>query len=184
MPDYRRWFVPGGTFFFTVVTAERRPILCSELGRYCLRKAMETIRARRPIEVVAFVLLPDHFHTIWTLPEKDADFPTRLRRIKDEFTSAYLVNGGSEAQRSESRQDKHERGIWQRRYWEHSVRDEDDLKRCVDYIHWNPKKHGYVLNVRDWQWSSFHRYVASSEYTLDWGAEDPAPGYNDPEWGE
>ena len=184
MPDYRRWYVPGGTFFFTVVTADRRPILCDELARHCLRRAIETIRVRRPIEIVAFVLLPDHFRAVWTPPQGDSDYATRLRRIKVEFTGAYLINGGSEAPLSESRQQKHERGVWQRRYWEHTVRDEDDLKRCVDYIHWNPRKHGYVLNVRDWQWSSFHRYVALGEYTRDWGANDPVPGYDDPEWGE
>jgi putative transposase len=184
MPDYRRWFVPGGTFFFTVVTAERRPILCDELARCCLRRAIETIRMRRPIEIVAFALLPEHFHTVWTLPQGDSDYPTRIRRIKNEFTSEFLVNGGKEAPRSSSRQDKHERGVWQRRYWEHTIRDEDDLKRCVDYIHWNPKKHGHVLNVRDWPWCSFHRFVALGEYTLDWGAEDPAPDYHDPEWDE
>jgi putative transposase len=139
---------------------------------------------RRPIEVVAFVLMPDHFHTVWTLPRGDSDYPTRLRRIKEEFTSVYLINGGKEVPRSTSRLDKNERGVWQRRYWEHTVRDENDLKRCVDYIHWNPKKHGYAANIRDWPYSSFHRYVALGEYTLDWGADDPVPNYNDPEWGE
>jgi putative transposase len=128
--------------------------------------------------------MPDHFHTVWTLPRGDSAYPTRLRRIKEEFTQSYLAQGGSEAPISASRDEKGERGIWQRRYWEHTVLDEDDLKRCVDYVHWNPKKHGYVTNVRDWPWSSFHRYVVLGEYTQDWGAQDPAPGYVDPEWGE
>jgi putative transposase len=184
MPDYRRWYVPGGTYFFTVVAERRRPILCVDMARRCLHEAIEKIKAKRPFELVAVVLLPEHLHTVWTLPPADADYPTRLRRIKEEFTRAYLDCGGSESPRSHSKEEKCERGVWQRRYWEHTVHDEDDLKRCVDYVHWNPKKHGYVGNVRDWPWSSFHRYVELGEYTLDWGADDPAPGYDDPEWGE
>jgi putative transposase len=184
MPDYRRWYVPGGTYFLTAVTLGRRPILCDELGRRCLREAIETIRQKRPMEVVAIVLLPDHIHTVWTLPQGDAHYPLRWKRIKEEFTVAYLGRGGTEAATSLSRQRQGERGIWQRRYWEHTVRDEEDLKRCVDYVHWNPKKHNYVTSVGDWQWSSFHRYVDLGEYTADWGAENPVPGYDEPEWGE
>jgi len=184
MPDYRRWYVRGGTFFFTVVVANRRPILCDESARRFLREAIETIRGNRPIGLVAIVLVPDHFHTVWTLPQGDSGYPTRLRRIKEEFTRSYLAAGGTEAPISASRGERCERGVWQRRYWEHTILDEDDLKRCVDYVHWNPKKHGYVTNVRDWPYSSFHRYVALGEYTQEWGAEDPAPGYTDPEWGE
>jgi len=184
MPDYRRWYVPGGTYFFTAVTANRRPILCDTLARKCLHNAIETIRNRHPIELAAIVLLPDHVHTIWTLPQGDAAYPLRWKRIKEEFTLSYLVSGGTEVPPSPSRLRQGERGVWQRRYWEHAVRDEEDLKRCVDYVHWNPKKHGYVSNVCDWHWSSFHRYVELCEYTRDWGAEDPTPGYDDPEWGE
>jgi putative transposase len=184
MPDYRRWHVPGGTYFFTVVTDSRRPILCNEMARKCLHDAIAKVRVKWPIEVVAIVLLPDHIHTVWTLPQGDAGYPMRWKRIKEEFTSAYLSHGGAEVAPNLSRQRQGERGVWQRRYWEHTVRDEEDLKRCVDYVHWNPKKHGYVANVRDWQWFSFHRYVELGEYTPDWGADDPAPGYDEPEWGE
>jgi putative transposase len=184
MPDYRRWYVPGGTYFFTAVTYNRRPILCSALARNGLHKAIDTIRQRHPIELVAVVLLPDHIHTIWTLPQGDAAYPVRWKRIKEEFTLSYLVGGGTEVPPSPSRVRQGERGVWQRRYWEHVVRDEEDLKRCVDYVHWNPKKHGYVSNVCDWHWSSFDRYVELCEYTRDWGAEDPTPGYDYPEWGE
>ena len=184
MPDYRRWYVAGGTYFFTAVTFNRRPILCGEMARKCLHDAVETIRKNRPIELVAIVLLPDHIHTVWTLPQGDAGYPMRWKRIKEEFTLTYLARGGNELPPSLSRQRQGERGVWQRRYWEHAVRDEEDLKRCVDYVHWNPKKHGLVANVRDWPWSSFHRYIELGEYTRDWGAEDPSPGYNDPEWGE
>ncbi|MCD4727009.1 MAG: transposase [Pirellulales bacterium] len=184
MSDCRRWYVPGGTFFFTAVTYGRRPILCDATARKFLREAIETVRQQRPIELVAIVLLPDHVHTIWTLPPDDVAYPLRWKRIKEEFTLAYLAHGGSEGQLTRSRIRQGERGVWQRRYWEHAVRDEDDLDRCVDYIHWNPKKHGLVENIRDWPWSSFSRYVSLGQYTLDWGATDPTPGYNAPEWGE
>jgi putative transposase len=176
--------VPGGTFFFTAVTLGRRPILCEPVARRCLHEAIQSVRTRRPIDVVAIVLLPDHIHTVWTLPQGDTGYPVRWKRIKEEFTVAYLARGGREVVPSPSRQRQGERGIWQRRYWEHTVRDEEDLQRCVDYVHWNPKKHGQVANVRDWPWSSFRRFVESGEYSPDWGADDPAPGYADPEWGE
>ena len=184
MPDYRRWYVAGGTYFFTAVTLGRRPILCEELGRRCLHEAIEKVREDWPFEMVAVVLLPDHLHTVWTLPQGDARYPLRWKRIKEEFTRRYLKAGGRERPPNCSRIAKDERGIWQRRYWEHTVRDEADLKRCVDYVHWNPKKHGHVTNVRDWPWSSFHHFVKSGEYTSDWGAEDPTPGYDEPERGE
>jgi putative transposase len=184
MPDYRRWYVPGGTFFFTLATDHRRRMLNAALARRCLREAIENVRTTWPFELLAIVLLPEHLHTIWSLPPGDARYPIRWKRVKEEFTRRYLNAGGEEIPPSVSRLRHHERGIWQRRYWEHNVRDEDDLKRCVDYIHWNPKKHGHVANIRDWPWSSFHRFVALDEYTLDWGADDPTPGYEDPEWGE
>jgi putative transposase len=184
MPDYRRWYVPGGTYFFTMVTYGRRPILCSDISRKYLHQAIEIIRTKRPFELFAVVLLPDHLHTVWTLPPSDADYPTRIKRIKEEFTRAYLTSGGIELPPTVSRLRQGERGVWQRRYWEHSVRDEEDLKMCVDYVHWNPKKHGHAVNIRDWQWSSFHRYVKSGEDEPGWGAEDPTPGYDEPEWGE
>jgi putative transposase len=184
MPDYRRWFVEGGTYFFTVVSYQRRRFLTDDTPRQYLRNAIKTVQGNFPFEVIAIVLLPDHVHAVWTLPHGDSNFPTRWRRIKEEFTESYLAAGGVELPVSESRRNKGERGIWQRRYWEHTVRDEDDLKRCVDYIHWNPKKHGNVTRVRDWPYSTFHRFVEQGEYEIDWGAADPTPGYSDPEWGE
>jgi putative transposase len=184
MSNYRRNYVPGGTYFFTVVTHLRRRFLTDELARDCLRKAFQEIRAKWPFEIVAFVLLPDHLHTVLTLPSGDSQYPLRWRRIKEEFTRSYLRCGGQELPQSRSRIDRGQRGIWQRRYWEHTCRDEDDLKRSVDYLHWNPKKHGLVKNVVDWPWSSFHRYVRLGEYPSDWGREDPTPGYDSPEWDE
>lgn len=184
MSDYRRYFVTGGTYFFTVVTHERRPLFADEYARRILRESIQTIRSRRPFELVAICLLPDHLHTVWSLPAGDSDYSPRWRRIKEEFTRGWLSSGGTEGQRSESRQSKQERGVWQRRFWEHTVRDEDDLKRCVDYIHWNPRKHSLVDRVRDWRWSSFSRFVAEGEYEIDWGGEDPCKGWTVPEWGE
>jgi putative transposase len=176
--------VPGGTYFFTLVTCARRPILCEDVARRCLHEAIAQIQRQWRFDICAVVLLPDHLHAIWTLPPGDARYSIRWKRIKEEFTRRYLAAGGSEVRPSRSRILHGERGIWQRRFWEHTVRDEEDLKRCVDYAHWNPKKHGYVSNVREWLWSSFDRYVRLGEYTPDWGAEDPVPGYDDPEWGE
>ena len=184
MPNYRRWYVPGGTFFFTVVTHGRRPFLTDDQSRTLLRDAIEKERRKRPFEVVAWVLLPDHLHCVWTLPHGDTNYPLRWGRIKDSFTKPYLAAGGTEGVRNRSRRRHRERAVWQRRYWEHTVEDEDDLERCVDYIHWNPVKHGLVSRVRDWPWSTFHRFVQAGQYDIDWGATDPCPGYDDPEWGE
>jgi hypothetical protein len=117
-------------------------------------------------------------------PAGDARYPLRWMRIKEEFTRAWLAAGGNEADQSASRSAHRLRGIWQKRYWEHTVRDESDLERCVDYAHWNPKKHKLVSRVRDWKWSSFHRLVRQGQYDLNWGAADPTPGWNEPEWGE
>jgi putative transposase len=170
MPNYRRWYVPGGTYFFTLVTHCRRSILTTDLARKCLGDAIRQVRAKTPFETVAVVLLPDHLHTVWTLPPGDSDFSGRWGRIKEAFTRAYLKGGGSEASRDASRARKRERGVWQHRFWEHAVRDENDLSRCVDYIHWNPVKHGLAARAADYPWSSFHKFMESGEYTEDWGS--------------
>lgn len=181
MSDYRRWFVPGGTYFFTVVTHRRRPILTKRLARQCLRTAMQYVRVNRPFFIVAAVLLPDHLHTIWTLPPDDKDYSTRWRRIKGHFTTNYLANDGRQNVSTNSRKARGEQAIWQRRFWEHCCRDEADLKRCVDYIHWNPVKHCLVSRVCDYPWSSFGRYVSKGEYSLDWGGVNPCPDWSQPE---
>ena len=184
MTDYRRWFVPGGAYFFTVVAHRRRRFLTDAISRRCLHSAIRSVKTSRPFNIVAIVLLPDHLHTVWMLPEGDADYSTRWRRIKTKFTQSYLEAGGFEISMSESRHQKNERGIWQRRYWEHTIRDEQDLKRCVDYVHWNPKKHRYVKRVRDWEYSTFHRYVDQGEYDIDWGASDPTSEFESCQWGD
>jgi REP-associated tyrosine transposase len=179
MTDYRRWRVAGGTYFFTVVTHERRAFLTGDAARACLREAFRIVRARRPFRVDAIVILPDHVHAIWSLPPGDADYATRWQLIKRRFTKLYLAAGGREGRGSASRMVKGERGIWQRRYFEHTCRDEADRKRCADYLHVNPLKHGLVARVVDWPWSSFHRYVRLGEYSPEWG--DASVWYGD-EW--
>ena len=182
MSHYRRNYVEGGTYFFTVVTYCRRPFLTTELARQCLHAAFDEIKTTRPFEIVAIVLLPDHLHTVWTLPRADADYSTRWRRIKEEFTRKYLAAGGRELWQPKSRRSHAQRGIWHRRFWEHTIRDEEDLERACDYIHWNPKKHGLVDRVIDWTYSSFHRFVTLGQYDPGWGGEDPTTGYDTPEW--
>ena len=183
MSDYRRYYIPGGTYFFTCVTYGRVPILTTRLGRSCLRGAIKQVQHDHPFEIVAIVVLPEHWHTVWSLPPGDARYPLRWMRIK-EFTEAWLEGGGAELPQSRSRIYHRQRGVWQKRYWEHSIDDEFDLQRCVDYTHWNPRKHKHVARVCDWQWSSFHRFVKAGDYDLDWGGTDPTPGWDDPEWGE
>ena len=184
MPNYRRNYVPGGTYFFTCVSYRRQPILTTELGRRCLRDAIDTVRHDYPFELVAIVLLPDHWHSVWTLPPNDDRYSLRWMRIKEEFTKSWLAGGGGELSQLESREKHRYRGVWQKRYWEHTVRDEGDLQRCVDYVHWNRRKHLLVSRVQDWPWSSFHRYVRQGEYDINWGGTDPCPGWEHPEWGE
>ncbi|MFO0801890.1 MAG: transposase [Gemmataceae bacterium] len=181
MSWYRRRYVKGGTYFFTVVTHLRRPILTTDLARPLLRKAFLNEQANHPFEIPAIVLLPDHLHAIWTLPEGDCDYSPRLSRIKESFTREYLAAGGEEGPVSPSRRARGERGVWQRRFWEHTVEDEDDLKRCLDYSHYNPVKHGLVQRVRDYPWSTFRKFVALGEYDEHWG-EAEIPDVPGAEW--
>jgi putative transposase len=176
--------VLAGRNIFTLVTYHRRILFDDSKARESLHDAIEHIREKHPFEIVSMVLLPEHLHTVLTLPPGDDDYPMRGRRIKEEFTERFLEVGGNEMQQTAGRRRKGYRGIWQKRYWEHTCLSEADLRSCVDYVHYNPKKHGLVRNVRDWPWSTFHRFVEWGEYTNDWGAVDPAPGYDDPEWGE
>ena len=184
MSDFRRWFVPGGSFYFTVVTYARRPILTCDQGRSFLQEAIEQVRRQRPFELVATVLLPDHWHLVMQLPPGEQDYSTRMKRIKEQFTTRWLAAGLPEAQVTPAQQRRGERGIWQPRFWEHTIRDEDDLERCVEYIHWNPRKHLVVTRVRDWPWSSFHRFVQLGQYDIDWGGTVPPTFVDNMDWGE
>lgn len=168
MPNYKR-VREGRTFFFTVVTYRRRPILTTPLGRRCLRRAIEIVRRRLPFDMIAIVLLPDHLHTVWELPVADTDYSTRWRLIKFHFTKHWLAANSQTGPLTESRKKRREQTIWQRRFFEHTCCDEIDLKRCVDYIHVNPLKHQLVEGVKDWPWSSFHRFAKEGEYPVEWG---------------
>jgi putative transposase len=172
MTDYRRNFLPGATYFFTVNLAERRsPILTDNID--LLRGAFRDVRRIHPFAIDAIAILPDHLHALWTLPEGDANFPVRWRLIKAGFSRGLP----REELVSASRLRKGERGVWQRRYWEHTIRDEADFARHADYIHFNPVKHGLVARVRDWAFSSFHRMVRLGVYPEDWaGGRDEAAG--------
>ena len=173
MPNYRRAYVPGGTFFFTVVTARRARFLCEPSARQLLRSCLRQARQRRSFTIEAAVLLPDHLHMIWTLPNGDTDFSTRWADIKGNFTRHWLRLGGREQDITKSQAGERRRGVWQRRFMEHCIRDEDDLIAHVEYIHYNPVKHGLVARPCDWPWSSFHRYVKVGVYAHDWGCVEP-----------
>jgi putative transposase len=170
--NYRRTFLPGGTFFFTLVTYQRRPIFSNPDAVDLLRDAFGYTMKRMPFTVVASVILPDHMHFIWTLPPESGDFSTRWRLIKSFFTRNW---GGKESiSEDASRVQKGEKDIWQRRFWEHQIRDELDLTRHVEYIHYNPVKHGFVSSSGEWEYSSFEKYVRDGTYPPDWGGNDMA----------
>jgi putative transposase len=160
---YRRAKVAGGTYFFTVNLADRsRQLLTERID--LLRGAVRQVKSRHPFEGVAWVVLPEHLHAIWILPPGDVDFSTRWLLIKATFSRGIA----REEHVRTSRLRKGERGIWQHRFWEHFVRDEDDLRRHVDYVHFNPVKHGHVARASDWPHSSTHRYVRQGILTTDW----------------
>jgi len=168
MPNYRRQFDPGGMFFFTLVTAGRRSLFSDETARRHLRAALRTEQAEHPFDLLAIALLPEHVHCIWKLPEGDSDFSLRWSRIKRRFTQQWIAAGGGEAAISKTRRDRRERGVWQKRFWEHRIRDEEDMMRHVNYIHYNPVKHGLVRCPHAWPHSSFHRWVKEGYYSRDW----------------
>ncbi len=166
MTGYRRNFVAGGSFFFTVNLADRRLRLLTE-NIEALRTAFRDTQLHHPFAIDAIVILPDHLHTVWTLPDGDANFSARWRLIKTSFSRKLAVGEPI----SSSRAGKGERGIWQRRYWEHTIRDENDYSRHIEYVHINPVKHGLVKRVSDWPYSSFHRMVREGVYPEDWAGE-------------
>jgi putative transposase len=173
MSEYRRWYVPGGMCFFTVVTQGRIPTFHDPVAVRLLGEVMRTVRAKYPFRSIAVVVLPDHLHCVWSLPRGDANYSGRWRWIKGAFTERWLLAGGSESSPSASRVRNGERGVWQRRFWEHQIQDELDLERHIDYIHYNPVKHRYAARPADWPWSSFLRHVRLGQYPADWGRTEP-----------
>ena len=166
MPRYVRAKIAGGTFFFTVAIRDRSDdLLVREIDR--LRDSYRMVQERRPFETIAICILPDHLHALWTLPDDDADFSTRWNLIKGSSPHGY----GGVSRGPTRRIAKRKKGLWQRRYWEHAIRDELDLARHIDYIHFNPVRHKLVPRARDWPHSSFHRYVARGDLPEDWGGD-------------
>ncbi|MGH9846254.1 MAG: REP-associated tyrosine transposase [Blastocatellia bacterium] len=165
MTDYRRFYTPGATWFFTVNLAERRGnhLLVENLDR--LRRAFRSVKERKPYTMNAVVILPDHLHCIWTLPPDDADYSTRWNQLKGNFSRQ--IDQGERI--SQSRSKRRERGLRQRRFWAHVITDQDDLNNHIDYIHWNPVKHGWAKSAVDWPYSSFHKFVEMGVYPAGWG---------------
>jgi putative transposase len=165
--QYRRAYVPGGSYFFTVVTEQRRRLFADVSNVMLLRQAIRTVMRNRPFTIDAIVVLPDHIHCIWSLPPGDADFATRWRLIKTWFTKHLLLR--EHIRPNTARIHKCRQAVWQHRYWEHLLRDEADYQCHVDYIHYNPVKHGYVSKPVEWPFSSLKRYVKQGVLPADWG---------------
>ncbi len=176
MPNYRRANTPGACYFFTVVTFRRRNILTDNDCRVWLHNAVLNTRKNHPFTVDAWVLLPDHLHCIWTLPADDNNFSMRWNGIKRRFTTLAKHRLHKPEWLNASRRRHRDGTIWQRRFWEHQIRDDNDYQRHVDYIHYNPVKHGLVNKVIDWPHSTFHRYVKQGIYPTHWG---DAASFND-----
>ncbi|MDD2800124.1 MAG: transposase [Methylococcales bacterium] len=164
MSNYHRAYIPGGSYFFTVVTLNRAPIFINEERVEILRQAFRKVMKTKPFQIDAIVVLPEHLHCIWQMPDSDVDYSSRWREIKK--AASRQINTATNK--------RNERMVWQRRFWEHAIRDEDDWRRHVDYIHYNPVKHGLVNQPSDWPWSSFRNAVNKGWYQASWGAEAPA----------
>lgn len=154
---YRRAYYKGGCYFFTVVTAGRKPILITPDNIALLRTSFQTVQLRYPFDLDAIVILPDHLHCLWRMPPEDADFSLRWRLIKTRFSKLTAQPAPN----------------WQLRFWEHLIRNERNYQQHADYIHYNPVKHGYVKRPADWPYSSFSRHVKAGNYPADWGTSDP-----------
>jgi putative transposase len=171
MPRYRRAKHSGGTFFFTVVTCRRRPLFDQEEARQLLREAVRRVRTNNPFTIDAWVLLPNHMHCGWTLPPGDDRYSARWSLIKSLFSKEAKGYYHMSEWMNDSKRKHRESTIWQRRFWEHQIRDEQDYRSHLDYIHFNPVKHGLVGRVGDWPLSTFHRYVRLGVYPEDWGGD-------------
>jgi putative transposase len=174
MADYRRYFVPGGTYFFTLVTHRRRKLFVDKHRVAWLRTALREVRTLMPFTVQAAVILPDHMHFMWSLPAGDDQYSKRIGLMKVRFTKLLRASGDQHALRkpiSRSRQVHRESNVWQRRFWEHTIEDDDEFDAYFDYIHYNPVKHGYVSCPHQWQASSFRRWVRLGVYEFGWGCQ-------------
>ena len=161
---YLRARIPGALYFFTLITHQRKSIFSDPAAVHLYRQAIASVQQKHPFDIEAEVILPDHLHVIWALPEGDSDFSTRWMLIKS-FVTRTLG--------------KREKKIWQNRFWEHTIRDDRDYDAHIDYIHFNPVQHGYVKAAADWPYSSFKSFVDREIYTIDWGSDVPPPK---PKW--
>ena len=173
MPNYVRTYLPGGSFFFTVVTHQRKSVFVNDATIDLLRNVVRDVRQQLPFTVDAWVVLPNHIHAVWTLPEGDTDFSKRWGLIKATYTkrmnAAGLMDSGVP--------------VWQQRFWEHCIRDDKDFAAHIDYVYINPVKHGLASRVADWPWSSFHRDVQRGLYPANWGSDvavDESHQYGEP----
>lgn len=169
MSDYRRYFVEGGTYFFTIVTYQRRLLFDNERNVSLLRSAIATVLNDMPFEINAAVVLPDHLHFIWSLPRGDANYSKRIGLLKARFTKAFHAESHRKPDISRSRKKHRESDIWQRRFWEHTITDEDEFEQLFDYVHFNPVKHGYVGCPHEWKATSFHSWVERGVLDQSWG---------------
>jgi len=172
MPNYRRPDASGARWFFTIVTYRRRAFLCDDQVRLALRAANRRVQSEYPFSIDAWVLLPDHFHCIWTLPEQDSNFSRRIGLLKKYLTQACSYYLHDDKLSTPSRRKRNESTLWQRRYWEHQVRDDEDFKHHMDYIHYNPVKHGLSRSPAEWPFSTIHRLITQGVYPQNW-ASDP-----------
>jgi putative transposase len=170
MSVYRRMYVPGGTYFFTLVTYQRQPLFSVPENIIYLRQATQQIKAEMPFKIIGAVVLPEHIHFIWKLPAKDTNYSQRIGKLKVLFTKSLSLKFKSEQSTdlSPSRQKHRESNIWQRRFWEHTIRSDHDLENHLNYIHYNPVKHGLVSCPHLWQYSSFYNWVEKEVYPHDW----------------
>jgi putative transposase len=168
MRHYIRADAPGATYFFTLTLQDRGARWLTDHVNL-LRASVAQVKARHPFEIEAMVVLPEHLHALWRMPVDDQDFSTRWMLIKQCFTRLLTANGSLDEAAGSLRGVKGERSVWQRRFWEHQIRDEEDFARHVDYIHYNPVKHGWVMRATDWQHSSVHRFIRDGRLAPNWG---------------
>jgi putative transposase len=169
MPEYRRSRQNGGTFFFTIVTFQRQPLFTESVNIERLRSAIRAVRNDQPFNILAGVILPDHLHLLWELPEGDRDFSSRIGKMKVHFTKSMGVDGARSGPSTGSSRNAHrESHVWQRRFWEHTIRDERDFEKHLHYLHYNPMKHGLAKCPHAWAASSFDVWVKQGAYDPTW----------------
>jgi putative transposase len=173
MPDYLRIKIEGGTYFFTLVTYQRKPLFLQETAIELFLESLNHVRTYHPFSALAHCILPDHVHLLWEMPINDANYSVRIGEIKKRFSKRFITQFENPFLVTTTQKMRGETGIWQRRFWEHFIRDEEDLKQHIDYIHYNPVKHGLVNKANEWSASSFFDYVKAGYYNDDWGQGIP-----------